>query len=70
MKSIHRMRSVCHMTQYQLALQLGVDRSTVAKWEIGKSKPLADKLVKIAKILNCTVDELLREDGDADGTGN
>ena len=32
----------------------------MAKWEAGGSLPRADKLPILAKILNCTVDELLR----------
>lgn len=47
-------------TQDQLARILHTDRSTVAKWEAGGSLPRADKLPILAKILNCTVDELLR----------
>ncbi len=46
-------------TQESLANELGIDRSTVTKWETGESMPRAELLPKIAKVLNCTVDELL-----------
>lgn len=47
------------LTQMQLAQLLGVDRSTVAKWETGEALPTADKLPRIAKILDCSIDDLL-----------
>lgn len=46
------------MTQGELAERLGVDRTTVTKWESGDAMPRADKLPDIAKALGCTVDEL------------
>lgn len=59
--NLGELRKQKNVTQAELANRLGVDRSTVACWEIGKSKPTADKLVKVADVLGCTVDELLRE---------
>lgn len=47
------------MTQSELANQIGIDRSTIAKWETERSSPRAELLPKIASILGCTVDELL-----------
>lgn len=49
------------LSQERLANLLKVDRSTVAKWETGKSMPRAELLPKIAKILGCTVDDLLND---------
>ena len=60
--SLGNLRKQKNLTQAQLADRLGVDRSTVACWETGKCKPTADKLVKVADVLGCTVDELLREE--------
>ena len=50
------------MSQLQLAEALGVTRSTVAMWEIGQSKPRFDVLVDIAKLFDCTVDELIKKE--------
>lgn len=54
-------RKKADITQEQLAKKLKIDRSTVAKWETGESMPRADKLPRLAKILGCTVDELLKQ---------
>lgn len=48
-------------TQSALAEELGVDRSTIAKWETGKANPRADLLPKLAKALGCSVDDLFAE---------
>lgn len=48
-------------TQSALAEELGVDRSTIAKWETGKANPRADLLPKLAKVLGCSVDDLFAE---------
>ena len=45
--------------QEDLALYCGVDRSTVAKWETGKSTPRPAVLKKLAELFDCTIDELL-----------
>ena len=57
---IKKYREKKKLSQVQLAEALNVTQSTVAMWEIGANKPRADKLVQLAQILGCTVDELLR----------
>ena len=59
---IRSRRMSLNMTQSDLAIVLGVSRSALAMWETGKSLPRAELLPKIAQILNCSVDELLRGD--------
>lgn len=49
------------LRQEDIAKQLNINRSTVAKWETSNVLPRADKLIKLADILGCTVDELLKE---------
>lgn len=46
------------MTKTQLADRLGLDLSTVCKWESGVNKPTADGLLKLADLFHCTIDEL------------
>lgn len=64
---IRNIRKSKKLTQEQLARELGVRRSTVAMWENGSSQPRTALLPKLADILGCTVDELLRG-GEADDT--
>ena len=47
-----------NLTQLQLAGKIGVDVSTVTKWETGSSYPRAEMLPGIAKTLGCSIDEL------------
>ena len=60
MNSIQTIRKNLGISQYDIANELGIDRSTVAKWETGKALPRAEVLVKLAAVLHCTVDEILR----------
>jgi transcriptional regulator with XRE-family HTH domain len=56
---IKEKRIAAGLTQEVLARMLGVSQATVAMWETGKSLPRAEMLIKLASVLNCTVDELL-----------
>ena len=60
--NIKKLRIAAGLTQVQFAKKLNVDQSTVSLWESGKSKPQRKLHKKLAKLLNCTVDELLKED--------
>lgn len=57
---IKEARLTAGITQEELAARMRVDRSTVTKWENGQSNPKVPVLLKLADILGCTVDELLR----------
>lgn len=61
MTQIKALREKARITQEQLAATIGVGRTAVAMWESGDSLPRADKLPELARILDCTVDELLRD---------
>lgn len=45
------------MTQTDIAEMLNVRQATVSLWESGISMPRADMLIKLAKLLNCTIDD-------------
>ncbi|MBS1413183.1 MAG: helix-turn-helix transcriptional regulator [Christensenellaceae bacterium] len=49
------------LTQKNIANVLGLSVSTISKWESGISKPRADTLKKLADLLNCTIDDLLKD---------
>lgn len=58
--SIKEKREERGMTQVGLAKAMGVSQQAIAKWEIGAGMPRADKLMQLARIFDCTVDELLK----------
>lgn len=55
------MRAKKGMTQGQVADKLGVDRSSVAKWETGAAEPSIDKLSQMARLYECSIDALITE---------
>lgn len=63
MKQIQKIRMRRGMSQAALAEAIGVDSSTVAKWESGGVYPRAQLLPQLAEILSCTIDELFAGDG-------
>ena len=50
------------MTQEDLAEAMGVTRQTVAKWESCAALPEIEKLLQLAEIFSCTMDQLLKDD--------
>ena len=58
MERIKELRLNKGLKQEELATILGVERSTVTKWETGDSKPRADILPKLAGVLGCSIDTL------------
>ena len=57
---LKELRESVKLTQKQVADKIGVTQQAVAMWENGSSKPRTALLPKLADILGCTVDELLR----------
>lgn len=58
---VKRLRESKNMTQSEIALALGVNRTAVSMWETGDSMPRAELLPQLAKVLGCTIDELFGE---------
>lgn len=50
------------MTQEQLAEALEVSRQSVSKWESDSTYPETDKLLQMAELFHCTLDDLMRND--------
>lgn len=55
---IRAFREQAGLMQNQLADKLGVDVSTVCKWESGENRPTVNTLLRLAEFFNCPVDDL------------
>ena len=49
------------MTQEQLSETLNVSRQSVSRWEMDAAFPETDKLIKISKLFDCSIDFLLND---------
>lgn len=61
--NLKNIRERKNVTQNYLANRLEVDQSTISKWEKEVCSPNIQTLKKIAQVLNCTVDDLIKETG-------
>lgn len=60
MTTIKEYREKKGWTQEQLADKIGVVKSAVSMWETGDRKPDICTLKKLAELLECTADDLLK----------
>lgn len=60
--NIRVLRQKAGMTQEQLAKKMNVDQTAVSRWETSDTKPLKKYRKKLARVLGCTVEELLKEE--------
>lgn len=61
MLNIHELRTKKGLTQIELAKKIGVKSNTISNYEGGKRVPNAVMLKKISQALDCSVDDLLKE---------
>ena len=61
-EKLSKLRKEYNYTQEQLADILGVSRQSISKWESDIAYPETDKLVKMGKLFDCSMDYLLKED--------
>lgn len=59
---LKELRKANGITQAELASVIGISQSAIAQWELNIAKPQMDKLPLLAKVLGCTIDDLLKED--------
>ena len=57
--NISRLRAEKRLSQGELADILNVSRQSVSKWETDASVPDLDKLVKLSRVFDVTLDELV-----------
>ena len=64
-KKLNRLKVVMaekDLSNIWLSEKLGVSQATVSKWMTNSSQPNIEMLIKISKVLNVEVSELLRID--------
>lgn len=60
--NLKRLRQQHQFTQEELAEELGVSRQVIAKWEKGESTPDIQFCIKLAKLYDVTIDNLVNYD--------
>ncbi len=61
MNGFEHYRRKMNMTQLEVAGIMGIDQTTVSRWEKGKKLPRSGKLPSISKLYHCTIEDLFRE---------
>lgn len=65
MTRLAELRNAARLSQQELARRSGVKQGVISMIESGETKyPRLDTAAKLARALNCTVDELIGTDGD------
>ena len=52
-------RTVCNMTQRQVAKLLGIAQTNISNWENNHTRPEYENLVKLSSIYGVSIDQLL-----------
>lgn len=61
-EKLSKLRKEYNYTQEQLADILGVSRQSISKWESDIAFPETDKLIKMGKLFECSIDYLLNDE--------
>lgn len=56
-----RIRDEKKMTDYAVAKETGIGATTLFDWKSGRSTPKIDKIIKIARVLDVDVSEIIDE---------
>ncbi len=59
LKNIRKQKKI---SQEILAEKVGVSRQSVSKWECGEAYPTMDNIIKLCKIFNCKINNLVNDD--------
>lgn len=63
------LRKKAGIIQSDLAKRLGIERSTIAKYEVNQTMPPYDTLIKISRVFNVSLDYLLCQTDNPDRAG-
>ena len=58
MKTIRQLREAAGLTQFELAVKVGVTPTAVSAWERGQYEPRASQLRKLAETLGVLMDDI------------
>ena len=61
-ENLKNLRKQKKLSQEKLAEKVGVSRQSVSKWEVGESYPEMNNILKLCKIFNCKINDLVHED--------
>ena len=61
-ENFKKIRIQCGLTQQQVANKLGIRQSNVSDWEMDKSRPEYENLIKLAKLYDVSLEDLLCTD--------
>ena len=59
MLNIRKIRERKKISQGSIAALIGVTQAAVSQWESGKTTPTAQNIIDLARILECTTDDIL-----------
>jgi|LAHS01.1.fsa_nt_gb transcriptional regulator with XRE-family HTH domain len=62
-ENLAALRKSRHLTQQELAEQIGYSDKSLSKWELGKAIPTVDILKRLADFYGVSVDSLITENG-------
>ncbi|UWD49711.1 helix-turn-helix domain-containing protein [Clostridioides difficile] len=65
--NLKRLRKIHQYTQEELAEKLNISRQSVAKWENGESTPDIDSCIKLAKLYDVRLDDLVNHSEEKSG---
>ena len=57
--NLKKLRKDNNLSQEELALELGVSRQSVSKWESGQTYPEMDKVLQLCKMFNVNIDDII-----------
>lgn len=60
--NIKKYRKLAGLTQEQLAKKMNLDQTAVSHWENGKTRPARKLHKKLARVLGCTIEDLMEEE--------
>lgn len=70
MLNIRKIRKRKKMSQKSISALIGVTQAAVSQWESGKTTPTAQNIIDLARILDCTTDDILITDKEDERNDN